>query len=80
MKQTMSLRMPSYLNKALQDICDDEKISKNQFILSALSEKIASLQTVDIIEKKAKEASRESFLDALKNISSNEPKESDKLD
>ncbi len=75
MKQTM----PSYLNKALQDICDDEKISKNQFILSALSEKIASLQTVDIIEKRAKRAKKEKFLDALKSIPANEPKEDDKL-
>jgi hypothetical protein len=79
MKQTMSLRMPSYLNKALQDICDDEKISKNQFILSALSEKIASLQTVDIIEKRAKKASKKSFMEALKSIPSNEPKTDDKL-
>jgi len=79
MKQTMSLRMPSYLNKALQDICDDEKISKNQFILSALSEKIASLQTVDIIEKRAKKASKESFMEALKSIPSNEPETDDKL-
>ncbi len=79
MKQTMSLRMPSYLNKALQDICDDEKISKNQFILSALSEKIASLQTVDIIENRAKRASKESFLNALKSVPSNKPHEDDKL-
>jgi hypothetical protein len=79
MKQTMSLRMPSYLNKALQDICDDEKISKNQFILSALSEKIASLQTVNIIENRAKRASKESFLNALKSVPSNEAQENDKL-
>ena len=79
MKQTMSLRMPSYLNKALQDICDDEKISKNQFILSALSEKIASLQTVDIIENRSKRASKEKFLNALKNVPSDEAQEDDRL-
>ena len=79
MKQTMSLRMPSYLNKALQDICDNEKISKNQFILSALSEKIASLQTLDIIEERAKKASKQNFLNALKNVPSNEPKENESI-
>ncbi len=79
MKQTMSLRMPSYLNRALQDICDNEKISKNQFILSALSEKIASLQTLDIIEERAKKGSREDFLKVLQKVPDDEPQENDRL-
>ncbi len=77
--QTMSLRMPDYLKSAVSDVCAGEKISLNQFIVNALSEKVSALQTVDIIEKRAKKASKKDFLDALNQISNNEPHESDRL-
>ena len=77
--QTTSLRMPSYLKSAINDVCKEEKISINQFIINAISEKVSALQTMDIIEKKAKQASREDFLFALSQIPSNEPYENDKL-
>lgn len=77
--QTMSLRMPDYLKSAINDVCQNEKISLNQFIVNALSEKVSALQTVDIIEKKAKQSSKEDFLFALNQIPSNEPYEEDKL-
>jgi len=77
--KTMSLRMPDYLKSAVSDVCQGEKISINQFIVNALSEKVSALQTVDIIEKKAKKASKEDFLYALSQVPSNEPYENDKL-
>lgn len=77
--KTMSLRMPDYLKSAVNDICADEKISLNQFIVNALSEKISALQTLDIIENKAAKGSKEDFLNALKQVPTNEPIENDKL-
>jgi len=44
--------------------------SLNQFIVNALSEKVSALQTLDIIEKRAKRASKESFLEALSKVPS----------
>ena len=75
----MSLRMPDYLKSAVNDVCKGEKISLNQFIINALSEKVSALQTVDIIEQKAKEASKKDFLEALSHIPSNEPLKNDTL-
>ncbi len=77
--KTMSLRMPDYLKSAVNDVCQGEKISLNQFIINALSEKVSALQTVDIIEKKASRASKEDFMHALNQVPSNEPCENDKL-
>jgi hypothetical protein len=77
--QTMSLRMPDYLKLAVHDVCQGEKISLNQFIINALSEKVSALQTVDIIEQKAKKASKKDFLYALNQVQSNEPYENDRL-
>jgi hypothetical protein len=77
--QTMSLRMPDYLKSAVNDVCKGEKISLNQFIINALSEKVSALQTIDIIEKKASMSSKEDFINALKQVPSNEPYENDKF-
>ena len=77
--QTMSLRMPDYLKLAVHDVCQGEKISLNQFIINALSEKVSALQTVDIIEQKAKKASKKDFLYALNQVQSNQPYENDRL-
>ena len=77
--QTMSLRIPDYLKTAVNEVCQGEKISLNQFIVNALSEKVSALQTVDIIEKRAAKASKEDFLSALSQIPNNEPLENDKL-
>lgn len=75
----MSLRMPDYLKSAVNDVCKGEKISLNQFIINALSEKVSALQTIDIIEKKASMSSKEDFINALKQVPSNEPYENDKF-
>ena len=75
----MSLRMPDYLKLAVNDVCQGEKISLNQFIVNALSEKVSALQTVDIIEKKANKASKKDFLNALNQVPSHEPYEDDRL-
>lgn len=77
--KTMSLRMPDYLKNAVNDVCANEKISLNQFIINALSEKVSALQTLDIIEKRAERASKESFLEALSKVPSIEPEERDRL-
>jgi uncharacterized protein (DUF1778 family) len=77
--QTMSLRMPDYLKTAIQDVCEGEKISLNQFIVNALSEKVSALQTVDIIEQKASKASKEDFLNALSQVPNNKPYENDRF-
>lgn len=77
--QTISLRMPDYLKSAVTDVCAGEKISLNQFIVNALSEKVSALQTVDIIEKKAEKASKEDFLSTLNQVPNNEASKNDKL-
>ncbi len=71
--------MPDYLKNAVNDVCANEKISLNQFIINALSEKVSALQTLDIIERRAQRASKESFLEALSKVPSAEPDERDRL-
>ncbi len=76
---TTTLRIPTYLKKAVDDVCIDEQISINQFVLNAIAEKISSLQTFDMIEQRANKGSEEQFLKILSKVPSNEPAENDKL-
>ena len=71
--------MPEYLDNAIKDLCANEKISLNQFILNALSEKVSALQTLDIIEKRSQNASKKSFLEALSKVPETEPLKGDEL-
>ncbi len=77
--KTTTLRIPTYLKKAVDDVCIDEQISINQFVLNAIAEKISSLQTFDMIEQRANKGSEEQFLKILSKVPSNEPAENDKL-
>ena len=76
---TLSVRLPNSLHETVRDLSKKEGISINQFIATALAEKISALMTLDYLKKRAKEASRDKFLDALKEVSDVEPFEYDKL-
>ena len=51
----------------------------NQFIVNAIAEKISSLKTVDYLEERAKEGSKEHALSMLKRAPNTEPAIEDKL-
>ncbi|GAB6160966.1 hypothetical protein JCM12298_01250 [Desulfothermus naphthae] len=76
---TLSVRLPNSLHETVRELSKKEGISINQFIASALAEKISALITLDYLKKRAKEASRDKFLDALKEVPDVEPFEYDKL-
>jgi hypothetical protein len=54
-------------------------ISVNQFIMLAVAEKVASISTVEYLQKRAKRGSREKLLAVLAKAPDLEPDESDKL-
>ena len=63
----------------MKNVYSNEKISLNQFILNALSEKVSALQTLDVIEERAKKASKDAFLDALAQVPDRDAPDNDKL-
>ena len=76
---TLSLRLPESLHKKVKELSRQENISINQFITSALAEKISALLTEEYLEKRAKRARREKFEQALTNVADVAPEEFDKL-
>ncbi len=68
---TVSLRLPNFLHKEVKDIAKEEGISINQFIATALAEKMSALRTQEYLEHRATRGSRGKFDNALSKIGSN---------
>jgi hypothetical protein len=65
---TLSLRLPESLHKRLADLAAREGISINQLIASAVAEKMAALDTAEMLGARAARGSRRSFLAALAKV------------
>jgi len=76
---TMSLRLPESLHERARELAKREGISINQFISTALAEKLSALDTVEYLEAKAARGSRASFLDALSSVPADKPSDGDEL-
>jgi hypothetical protein len=58
---TLSIRIPDSLHRAVRELADDDQVSINQFIAFALTEKVASLRTVDYLRQRANQAKLSDF-------------------
>jgi hypothetical protein len=75
----LSLRLPKTLHEQLRELAVEEGISVNQFVMLAVAEKVASISTIEYLEKRAKRGTREKFLEILNKVPEIEPQEFDKL-
>jgi len=60
-------------------VLDTEGVSINQFISSAVSEKISALMTEDYLEKRAKKAKKRGFRKILAKVPDRAPLRGDEL-
>ena len=76
---TLSLRLPESLHERARALAQQEGVSINQLIATALAEKISALDTVGYLRDRAARGSREAFLDALNDVPDAEPMSGDEL-
>jgi hypothetical protein len=72
--------MPKTLHEQVKALAKAEGVSLNQFVMLALAEKVATLQTIDYLEQRAARGSREKLLAVLAKAPDVEPEEYDRLD
>ena len=65
---TLSLRLPDSYHSMLKKITLKDKISINQFIVSAVAEKISALETQRYLEERGARGSRDKFLAVLAKV------------
>lgn len=64
----VSLRLPDSIYEYAKELSSKDKISLNQFIATAVAEKISALDTQVYLEQRASKASKENFLKALSKV------------
>ena len=76
---TLSLRLPDSLHNEVKLLAKHDGISINQFVSSAVAEKMSALLTEQYLLQRAKKGNKQSFLDAMSRVPDIEPGEKDQL-
>ena len=69
----LSLRLPDSIHRHIRDIARRDGVSINQFISSAVTEKISALLTEDYLAKRAKKARKGGFRKVLARVPDRPP-------
>ena len=73
MSTTLSLQLPDSIHKQLVAYAEQDGVSMNQFIATAVAEKLASLATVEYLEQRAQNANRDKFRAVLSKVPDSNP-------
>ncbi len=74
-----ALRLPSSLKAGAELVAREDGATLNQFIVSAVAEKLAALKTSDFFQERAKSGNLESALALMSRVGGEEPSEEDQL-
>jgi len=75
----LSLRLPESIHRHIREIAKQEGVSINQFISSAVSEKVSAILTEDDIKARAAKADFEKVDQILANVPERTPVAGDEL-
>lgn len=76
---TLSLRLPDSLHRKVKELAKQDDISINQFIATAVAEKMAALLTLDYLAERAQRGSRTAFDRVLAKVASRPPLPGDEI-
>ncbi len=75
----ISLRLPDSLHSRARLLSKRDHVSINQFVATAIAEKISALETEDYLAQRATRASRQKFEAALAQVPEREPDAHDRF-
>ena len=70
---TLSLRLPDSLHRQVKELAARDDISINQFIATAVAEKMSAIHTLEYLEARAGRGSRADFARALARVADRRP-------
>ena len=70
---TLSLRLPDSLHEEIKALAKNEGVSINQFISSAVAEKMSALLTEKYLAQRSKKGSKAKFLAAMSKVADVKP-------
>lgn len=75
----ISLRLPDSVHRHIKKFAQKEGVSINQFIASAVAEKVSAIATEDYLKSRAERADKNAFDSILANVSERPPLAGDEL-
>jgi hypothetical protein len=75
----ISLRLPNSLHQMAKQVAQQDQVSLNQFIASAVAEKISALTTETYLAERATQGDRNKFLAVLTSVPPVEPEAFDRF-
>ena len=76
---TYPLRLPKSVKSAAEKLARDEGISMNQFVATAVAEKLAAMQTASFFADRRQRADITAFRKLLKRKGGEPPREGDEM-
>ena len=64
----LSLRLPESLHRKVRELAEREDVSINQFIATAVAEKMSALLTLEYLEQRAQRGSRAHLRSVLRRV------------
>lgn len=74
-----NVRLPESLHKNVKELAQREGVSMNQFVVTAVAEKVSALMTEEYLRERAGRGSREKYEAALSHVPDVEPEDYDRL-
>ena len=74
-----ALRLPASLKQSVEQLAKDDGTSLNQFIVTAIAEKLSAIKTADYFAERAKHGNIDAALAMLNRISNNTPEMGDEI-
>lgn len=75
----LSLRLPDSIHRHIKEIAQKEGVSINQFIASAVAEKVSAIATEEYLQFRAQRADKSAFESILANVAKRQPLPWDEL-
>lgn len=76
---TISLRLPDSLHESVRELAKEDNISINQFVATALAEKMSALVTEQYLSDRAKKGNKKKFKNVLTKVKDIKPDAMDKI-
>ena len=77
---TLSLRLPDSLHRHIKELAEREGVSINQFITTAVAEKLSALMTVEYLQERAARGDRARFDAVLAKVPAVPPQPADQIE
>ena len=80
MSRTFPLRLPEFIRRAAEGLAREDGVSLNQFIATAVAEKVSALNTATYFRTRAARAYRARFDQILGRLGGLPPREGDEVE